>query len=195
MDREVEIDGFAAALPDEWCVVDGDTIYLPNYQEHNGSTAKHRAQAAHRQRRKRAANSVTPPSRTDRDTTVTREEKKREEENTRTPPTPQKAKFDPAKVKIPRALDTPAFRKSWKAWIEHRKEIGKKLTNTSVDRQLAMLEKLGEVVAIETIEHTIEKGWVGLRQKDAKEPNGKPRFDGSLFDPAATCDIGGTAQS
>ncbi len=76
LDREVEIAGFTVALPPDWCVLREGLIYLPNYQEHNGATAKQRAKANVRQQALRQRKDV---SRTKRDKNATREEKRREE--------------------------------------------------------------------------------------------------------------------
>ena len=79
---------------------------------------------------------------------------------------------------LPPSLDTPEFKKAWAEWEAHRKEIKKKLTPTSVKRQLARLAKNpSEAVAI--IEHTIEKGWIGLREPDRpKSRSDKPPIEG-----------------
>lgn len=74
------------------------------------------------------------------------------------------------------ALDTPFFRGAWALWIQHRKEIGPKhaLKPTQARSQLKMLGKLGAAAAIAMIEHTIEKGWIGLQAPD----NQKGKTDG-----------------
>jgi hypothetical protein len=68
----VGIENFCESLPEQWIDLAGEFVKLPNYQEHNGSTGKSRAQAAKRQQ----------VSRSNRDNSVTREEKRREEINT-----------------------------------------------------------------------------------------------------------------
>ena len=42
-DREIGIDGFCESLPEEWIDLSGESIKLPKYIEHNGSTGKKRA--------------------------------------------------------------------------------------------------------------------------------------------------------
>jgi hypothetical protein len=76
IDALVGIPGFCDALPADWIDISGEWVKLPDYQEHNGTTAKARAQATKRKRRERT---VTLESRSHRDTSVTREEKRREE--------------------------------------------------------------------------------------------------------------------
>jgi hypothetical protein len=68
---------------------------------------------------------------------------------------------------IPPELNTPEFREAWDRWAQHRREIKKPLTPTSIDQQLKSLAKMGLSRAIETIEHTIAKGWQGLREPDS----------------------------
>jgi hypothetical protein len=68
---------------------------------------------------------------------------------------------------IPSTLDTPRFRAAWGDWKAHRLEIKKPLKPTQSVKQLAKLESIGELRAIAMIEHTIEKGWQGLREPDS----------------------------
>lgn len=73
-------DGLAEAMQAVgWLIIDASGLTLPNFERHNGESAKKRALATERQRRSRA--SVTPesmpPSRNERDKSVTREDKRR----------------------------------------------------------------------------------------------------------------------
>lgn len=70
VDALLGLPGFCNSLPVDWIDVSGEYVKLPNYQQHNGSTGRTRAQATKRKQL----------SRSQRDTSVTREEKKREEE-------------------------------------------------------------------------------------------------------------------
>ncbi len=70
-------------------------------------------------------------------------------------------------------LKTDAFRDAWSDWENHRKEIKKPLTKTSVKRQIRLLESWGERRGIAAIHHTILKGWTGIR-----EPDGNDEFAG-----------------
>lgn len=82
--------------------------------------------------------------------------------------------FDPKQESIPEVLDTPEFLTVWDAWCDHRVEIRKRLTPTSVRQQLAELAGWGERRAVAAIRHTIAKGWTGIRE--AEEANGKPKL-------------------
>lgn len=69
-------------------------------------------------------------------------------------------------VVIPESLSVPEFAAAWADWQEHRREIKSPLTATQAAKQLKMLENIGLSRAIGMIEHTIEKGWRGLREPD-----------------------------
>lgn len=85
LDRVIGVSGFCAAMAEVgWLVINDDGISLPNFNRHNGSTAKNRAVtakrvAAHRSNAGSNAAIVTAP--------LAREEKRREEV-IHTPPTP-----------------------------------------------------------------------------------------------------------
>ena len=185
IDALVEVPGFCLALPPDWMIIQDESLYLPGYKEHNGITAKSRSQAAERQRRHR---SVTHVSRSERDKSVTREEKRREEKNINTNPPPPSEKIrEPTKPKpgnvpfadafLPPELDTPDFRALWVRWAKHRKEIRHPLTETMVAAELLDLAAKGIQRATAMIEHTIFKGWQGLREPESGSnghTNGEP---------------------
>lgn len=58
------------------------------------------------------------------------------------------------------------FFEAWESWQAHRIEIKKPLKPTQTEKQLKMLASIGEERAVAMIEHTIEKGWQGLREED-----------------------------
>lgn len=65
-------------------------------------------------------------------------------------------------VPVPEALDTQNFRKAWEDWKKYRRQARKPLTPISVERQFAMLSRLGADAAVASIEQSIERGWQGL---------------------------------
>lgn len=92
LDRYVQRDGFAAAMVAVgWLVESDQGLAFPNFERHNGETAKARGLAANRQQKRRS--SVTPGkeqmSRPERDEGVTREEKRREVKAQYVPPDPR----------------------------------------------------------------------------------------------------------
>jgi hypothetical protein len=84
LDRAVGVTGFCQAVIDAgWMEDDGVSLILPNFDRHNGKTAKNRALALERKKKQRY--NVTDTSRSNRDASVTREEKRREEKNKENP--------------------------------------------------------------------------------------------------------------
>jgi len=96
LDRVAGVTGFAEAMAlVGWLSDKGTDTYLPNFDRHNGKTAKNRALASDRK--------VTQRSRNERDKSVTREEKRREEKKT-TPEGDLLEGIDPEVAKDFRAL-------------------------------------------------------------------------------------------
>ncbi len=85
-------------------------------------------------------------------------------------------------ITFPPELDTPEFHVSWASWEAHRREIKKKLTPSSVSRQLASLSAVGVANAIRAIERSIEMGWTGLFPEDVRTRSGKPDLYQGLRD-------------
>lgn len=85
-------------------------------------------------------------------------------------------KFDPTKVHLP--FTGKEFLTAWLAWIKHRQEIKKPLTETAVDQQLKKLSGFDEPTATALILQTVEKGWQGivyeLRSESKWQPNAPP---------------------
>lgn len=87
INRYLRCEGFAEAMAEAGWLVLGDTgVTFPNFERHNGATAKARGLATNRKQKQRGSvtQGVTPESpdmsRTERDEGVTREEKRREKE-------------------------------------------------------------------------------------------------------------------
>lgn len=81
IDRYVHQSGFAKSMSDAgWLILENDGITFPNFDRHNGESAKKRAEAAERQRISRAnkaLSDVTDSSQKTCDKSVTREEKEK----------------------------------------------------------------------------------------------------------------------
>jgi hypothetical protein len=73
---------------------------------------------------------------------------------------------DAAAFSIPSGIDTPAFRDVWGKWLRYRRELGsgKALTVTGGNQQLTRCATLGEARATAALQHTMEQGWVGMRE-------------------------------
>jgi len=125
IDAIADLPGFADALESVgWLTLTDDGAQLPRYQEHNGKTAKDRAQAQKRVAKARAR--VTLPLRT----SVTRGEERREEKNTKdTPPTPQGGERAPLAAKSQpesKPAYPEAFERFWAAYPPGRKAAKRK---------------------------------------------------------------------
>jgi hypothetical protein len=72
---------------------------------------------------------------------------------------------------IPEELDTQEFRESWARWTQHRKEIKKPLTPTTIKTQIKKLSSHSARVAAAMLEQSIENGWRGIfdLKEDAKD--------------------------
>jgi hypothetical protein len=82
IDRYVRCEGFAQAMAQEgWLRISKEKISFPNFDRHNGESAKKRAENTDRKRM----------SRNSRDKSVTREEKRREENESATQASPDQA--------------------------------------------------------------------------------------------------------
>lgn len=163
LDCNVGVTGFAQAMVGVgWLLVADGGLTFPDFETYLSQGAKQRAVTARRVAGHRRAKCNAG--------TVTRKEKSRKEKKEKKPHSPL-VDFDAITVGLgsgARALDTPQFREAWALWIQHRKELGSKqaLKPTQARSQLKMLAKLGPGDAIAMIEHTIEKGWIGLRAPD-----------------------------
>lgn len=85
------------------------------------------------------------------------------------------AKSDAEAEKEARPFSSLAFEKAWAEFKTHRKQIRKPITPLAAEKQLKQLAAMGEQRAIEAIEHTIAKGWQGIREPDGKHrPDARP---------------------
>ena len=181
IDREVDVLEFCAALPTDWMEVKEDgSIILPNYQEHNGVTAKNRALAASRKQRSRSGQlghaDVQKVSRKQRDKSVTREEKRREENNT--PPNPPEGEPSGSALRntdsIPGNLYTTEFLAAWHRWKQHNAQRGRALAPLTVNAQLQQLSEWGQELAIAAINNSITSNWLKLVPPEPKSERPQP---------------------
>lgn len=87
-------------------------------------------------------------------------------------------------------FDSEEFREAWNEWQQHRREIKKKLTPTSIRQQLRELRDMGEAKAIDAIRFTIAKGWQGIRQNPDFQPaDGRPQSYDEVRDYALACNV------
>lgn len=167
IDNMVGKDGFAAAMISVgWLIQNDNLLSLPEFDRHNGATAKRRAQESHRK------NVVRKMSASDADKKRPREEKRREDIYI-SPPTPPKAANEADQ--FPASLDTPEFKAAWGEWREHRKQIRKPLTPMSARKGLAQCEAMGAARAIAAINRSIANGWRGIFEDSNGQATGNAR--------------------
>lgn len=82
--------------------------------------------------------------------------------------------FDPLSLDLPENLKTERFQQSWNDWIKHRKEIRKPLKETQTRKMLEDFSSWGADRSVLAIDHTIKKGWQGIREPDSKESQSAP---------------------
>lgn len=176
LDMLVQIPGFSSELIKVgWLANSGDSLQLVNYQTHNGTSAKRRAEDADRKRTQRGqdADEMRPKNKN-------KNKKKNIEE---TPPLPpsrgepsvESADYDPSTSPIPGALDTPAFRSAWIDWFEYRKE--RKLPKPkpkTIEAKLNEMIGWGADASVEQIRMSIANGWQGIFEPK-KKPNAPTR--------------------
>lgn len=188
VDRVVEHPGFAKALVDiQWLIVDGEKITFPEFDRHNGQSAKKRAREQERKRVTRTcpqklgqkADAERTESGHEADKTRTREEKSREETSSsdEAPPNPPSGgrrkrnrdlSFDASKVTLPPVLQTPEFSAKWQQWCDFRRARRKLISPEACTAQLNKLCQYGPERAIKAIDHAIENDYQGLFPK--REP-------------------------
>lgn len=139
LDRRVRCDGFAAALVSVgWLVLRDDGLSVPNFERHNGETAKTRAEATNRKRRQRASERPATVSRDSRDGSATREEKRREEEENPPVVPPQAGGDAKAEKKALRESDRRSAKDKVEGFVvesEHRQWAAVNAPHVDLDSQ------------------------------------------------------------
>ena len=64
-------------------------------------------------------------------------------------------------IQLPDCLNTQAFHKAWSDWVAHKKQIRKKLPQTTIELQIKRLAKTPDD-AVQMIHNSIENCWAGL---------------------------------
>lgn len=186
LDSKVSVSGFCQAMIEVgWMIEEGGRISLPNFDRHNGKTAKNRALTSKRVAEHKASNAkvtrqVTQEFEKGNAASVTnalpREEKRREDKSINTiPPKSPKGErviFNPSEVSLPPEINSPEMQAAWLLWCKHRAEIKKPLKPTMVEQQLNQFVQWGQSRSIAAIRHTVAKGWQGIQEPEVRR-NGK----------------------
>ena len=151
--------GFAEAMITVGWLEEIDTsLCMPRFSEHNGQSAKRRAQETDRKRNVRKA------SASDADKKRTREEKRREDKDPPLEPPqggPKRSGFDPLSVDLPEWLST----ELWLSWVEYRRHLKKPIkTQQGVTGTLNKLDEFrGMGYSPElVIQEAMANEWQGL---------------------------------
>jgi hypothetical protein len=171
IDRIARVTGFGSAMVSAgWLCVTESDIAFPNFERHNGQTAKTRALTAKRVATCKAkkGNAVVTPD------ALPREEKRRVSD----PPLPPKGKkrFDESRLselRWPKSLDNEAGRAALTEWLRHKTDKGSPYKSTAGPQKI--LDHFGRWTPVEfqaAVDASIQNNYQGLFP--AKE-NGKSR--------------------
>lgn len=162
LDKIIGTPGFAQAMCDVgWLVSDAYGLSLPNFERHNGKTAKDRALTAKRvANHKSNAGTNAKGNAASVSGALPKEEKRREEKT--------KAPAEPLPDWIPR--------KEWDAYVAMRKTIKKPLTAEGVPLAIAKLEKLKAHGSApkEVLDQSTLNSWQGLFEVKRGGPDAAP---------------------
>ena len=174
IDELVGIPGFAASLPSDWLVkIDDKTVELPNFLEHNGTSAKRRSDNARRQAEWRERQK---DGKSNDDVTLRNARNASRPDQTR----PEKKAAEPLVLheNLPAA--------EWDEWLEHRRDKRLSMSPRALKKQLKLLAGYDTETQREIIDTSINAGWEGLFPPKGKvapvKPNGhgKDPYKGSI---------------
>ena len=151
LDRFTAVTGFADALRKVgWLEGRNGSLTFPRFAEHNGQTAKNRAETKERVAKHRNAKSVTDV------TQKALPEKRREEKNKERDSGENRIQFLET-----RSLE---FMESWERWKLHSRDKGKPIGGLSEQDQLMELFQAypTELEAIKAITHSIRRNWANI---------------------------------
>jgi hypothetical protein len=158
LDRKVGVTGFVTAMVSAgWMVETDGLLTLPNFDRHNGQTAKNRVLTAKRVATHKKGNAEGNAK--GNATIVTRalpkEEKNREEKNTHTH-TAEPEPIQPEDELAPH----------WRRWCEYCLAIGKPVNEIQADAILMDLGRRGTAKAIRDIDFSIRKSAKSILDSD-----------------------------
>lgn len=167
MDKEIGIIGFCAALPECWIDLGCEWVKCPDFLEHNGSTAKRRAEDSKRKRAVRNLSAKCPknvqknrPSSSLLFSSLNSNKRKEKSE----PENP--ADF------IPASLQTPEFVQAFADWMQHKRERGETYRPTGLAALLKKLDALGPDAAAAAISNSIASNYAGIYPAPSAKPTG-----------------------
>ena len=143
VDRHLGVPGFAAALAEQdWLQIDDEGIHFPNFERHNGSPAKKRAQGAARQKKHRQKATEPKP------TSV---------------PSKVRAFIEVTKKEFGHLLEDPARKAALGLWVKHRQALtAKGYTDVSARTFLKNVEGMPVEEFVAAVEHSVAQGYTGM---------------------------------
>lgn len=151
IDRYTGVTGFAKSMQEVgWLELADGGISFPNFDRHNGKSAKTRALTRNRMRRSRDAASVTPAS----------PEKRREE-----------IIYLYAPELIPARMNTEPVLRNFQVWQEHLQRQSKPPVAVGTEsEELFWKEQLkrGPSGFVDAVQYTIANGWINLRDRPSE---------------------------
>ena len=170
----VGIDHFAQALPLDWLVIlDAEHVQLPNYLEHNGTSAKKRKQNAQRQANYRHRLKLS-----DSNALLTRDSRVTVTHNDAIPipiPIPKPDKRNPLKPPFDESAITGLDLDAWQDWVAYRAKRKPAIKPASMQKAAESLAALGTAQRA-TVDNSIANGYQGLfAPNTGTNGNGKHR--------------------
>lgn len=175
LDRVTGVSGFTEAMEQVgWLTKTEGGFQLPNFDRHNGHTAKKRSQTAKRVQKHRDPESKPcNAKRNARSVTKTLPEKNREKKNT-VSISEADAKSE---VVIPDKINTPEAILAARMWFSHLEVTSpeKVPMSGSPQEEAFWLDaaRMGSDRFVRSVEHCVARGWINLRQFDETETKGK----------------------
>ena len=192
LDRKVGVTGFVTAmLQVGWLVETEHGLSVPNFDRHNGHTAKKRVLTAKRVAESRAnSGDVTLMKQECNAASVTsalaREEKRREEKNINTiPPKSPKGKsgkFDPFSFPLPENLNTPEVRAVWREFVQHRIDKRSRPTEAACRQVVKKYSDTTPARFCEILEHCILNNWTGVFEPSGSTQASSKNSDADPFE-------------
>jgi|694.fasta_scaffold56166_5 hypothetical protein len=177
LDRFTGVDGFADALRKVgWLEGRDNALTFPRFAEHNGQTAKKRAETNQRVATHRNAKAVTDVTRIA--LPEKRREEKKEKEKYEKEKVPKAEEASPLLERLPAALNTEEFRGMWMRWTAYCFHRDGRHNEPQLEMNLMTLQERiqqgGISKAITDLRYSIESGTKGRIYDSAADFSRKP---------------------
>jgi hypothetical protein len=163
LDAAIGIEGWAENMQHVgWLIVEAQRLIVPRFEEHNGVSAKRRADDAARKKRVRKTSAECPQT-NGQNADQRRVEKRRVLRGK--PLKPQAVTIEA--LTIPASLDTQEVRDAIAEWIEYKRKRRESYKEPAhLDRLLAEFAPFGPMQFVQSVSYAIARNYAGL-----PEPN------------------------